>query len=53
LLEAVDVAAKSVQESNWRKCPDEPLAKVVRRKLERRVRKGINATVKKTLVKKD
>ena len=48
--EEMDVEAKSVSESNWRKSPDEPLAKVVRRKLERRKEMGINATVKKTLV---
>lgn len=42
LLEEVDVEAKSVAESSWRKYPDEPLAKVLESKLERREYKEIN-----------
>ena len=49
-LEKVDVEVKAVHESYWRKCPDEPLGKVVSWKLERRKKNGINATLKKTLI---
>jgi hypothetical protein len=53
LLEEVDVEAKSVRKSSWRKYPDQPLSIVVERKLERRKNNGINATMKKTLISKD
>lgn len=53
LLEEVDVKVKSVRESSWRKSPDEPLGKVVERKLERRKDRRINASMKKTLVSKN
>jgi hypothetical protein len=53
LMEEVDIEVKSVPKSSWGKCPDEPLGKVVNWKLERRKGKGINATMKKTLISKD
>ena len=53
LVEEIDVEVKSIHESSWHKCPDEPLGKVVEGKLARRKDKGINATVKKTLLSND
>ena len=53
LRDEVDIEVKSVRKSSWRKYPDQPLGKVVKRKLERREASGINATVKKTLLSKD
>lgn len=49
LLDEVDAEIKAVSESNWRKCPDEPLGKVVNCKHERRVKTGINVTLKTIL----
>lgn len=49
LREEVDVEAKSVAASSWRKSPDGRLGEVVQRKLERRARVGINVEVKETL----
>ena len=47
--ENLDVEAKAVHRRNWKKCADEPLGKVVKWKLERRQRMGINQSVKELL----
>jgi isochorismate hydrolase len=49
LLEAIDVEAKSVAESSWRKYPDEPLAEVLKRKLERQKYREIKKTFENKL----
>jgi|SRR6478672_4478033 len=53
VLEEVNVEVKSILKSDWCKSPDQPLGEVIQRKLKERYAKGINASVKKTLISKD
>lgn len=47
--EILDAEVNGVKRRNWKKCADEPLGKVVKWKLERRQRMGINQSVKELL----
>ena len=47
--ENLDVEVNAVHRRSWKKCADEPLGKVVKWKLERRQRVGINQSVKELL----
>jgi hypothetical protein len=49
LREELELEVKSVAQSSWRKSPDKPLGQAVKWKLERRVRRGINLSIKKLL----
>jgi hypothetical protein len=45
-LEQAELKVKVVVKHSWRKSADSPLGEVVKRKLERREKKGMNATTK-------
>jgi hypothetical protein len=49
LLDEADVLVKTIPRRLWGKYPDQPLGKVVKRKLERRVGQRMNEIVKETL----
>jgi len=51
--ENLDAQVKAVHRRSWKKCADEPLRKVVERKLERRQRNGINRSAKDLLTRTD
>ncbi|MGI8467796.1 MAG: hypothetical protein ACR2N3_05020 [Pyrinomonadaceae bacterium] len=51
--ESLDSQVRAVHRRNWKKCSDQALGKVVKWKLERREREGINQSVKELLKRTD